>query len=108
MDKPTVDIYHHPNPEIKSFLMEDALIPPYVERFKSPLDETSHKTLKKLGFIGAQVVKDIMNVPGISEIRIKPKEIIIKKELSFSWDDLEAKIMNILGRALKRKQIKAV
>ena len=108
MKKPKIDIYHHPNPEIKSFLLEEDLIPPYVERFKSPLDENSRKTLNKLGFIGAQVVKDITDLAGIREIRIKPKELIVKKELSFSWADLEGRIRNILERALKRRQIKAV
>jgi len=101
-----VVIYHHPNGEIKSFLTPEEIFPPRVEYFKRPLDKDSEETLRSMGVIGAQVVKEIMAIPGVMEIRIKPKEIRMKKEVSFSWEDIEGKVLEILIRAIRRKQIR--
>jgi hypothetical protein len=56
-----------------------------------PLDKDSEKILKQLGSIGAQIVKETMAIPGVMEIRIKPKEIRLKKEGSSSWEKIEEK-----------------
>ena len=76
-----VVIYHHPNPEIKSFLTTEEIAPPRVETFKKPLEKNWENALDPLGVIGAQIVKEIMAIPGVMEIRIKPKEIRMKKEI---------------------------
>ena len=103
-----VVIYHHPNREIKSFLTSEEIVPPRVEYFKRPLDKDSEENLKYLGVIGVQIVKEIMAIPGVMEIRIKPKEIRMKKEPFFSWEDIEGKVLEILNRAIRRKQIRVV
>jgi len=103
-----VVIYHHPNREIKSFLIPEEIIPPRVEYFKRHLDKDSEETLKSLGVIGSQIVKEIMDIPGVMEIRIKPKEIRMKKEPSSFWEDIEGKVIEILNRAMRRKQIRIV
>ena len=103
-----VVIYHHPNREIKSFLTPEEIVPPRVEYFKRPLDKYSQEILNSLGVIGAQVVKEILNIPGVMEIRIKPKEIRMKKEVFSSWEDIEGKVLEILNRAIRRKQIRVV
>jgi hypothetical protein len=107
-DEKKVVIYHHPNPEIKSFLTTEEISAPRLEHFKRPLDNDSEGVLGELGLIGAQIVKDIMAIPGVMEIRIKPKEIRMKKERSSSWEDIEGRVLRILNRALRRKQIRAV
>jgi len=103
-----VVIYHHPNREIKSFLTPEEIFPLRVEYFKSPLDKDSEETLKSLDAIGAQAVKEIMAIPGVMEIRVKPKEIRMKKEMFFYWEDIEGKVLEILNRAIRRKQIRVV
>ena len=114
MDKVTriddngVEIYNHPNPEIKSFLTMVALSVPRVEIFKKPLDTEAQNSLSRLGLIASQIVKDIMAVPGVQEIHLKPKEIRIKKELSSSWGKIEKPVVEILKRALRRKKMKLV
>lgn len=107
MDK-RVRIYNHPNPEMKSFLATVEISAPRVEHFKKPLDKDSEKILNQLGIIGAQIVKEIMAIPGVMEIRIKPKEIRMKKEGSSSWEEIEEKVLEILNRAVRKKQIKVV
>jgi len=47
-------------------------------------------------------------IQDVNEIHIKPKEIRIKKEISSSWETIEKKVVEILTRALRRKQIKVV
>ena len=108
MSDSKVDIYVHPNPEIKSFTTMESISPPRVEHFTNPMNTLSEESLKQLGSIGSQIVKEVMAIPGVKEIRIKPKEIRMKKELNASWDDIEDKVCRILKRAIRKKEIKIV
>jgi hypothetical protein len=103
-----VKIYHHPNPEIKSFLTSIAISTPRVEKFKKPLEKEWENTLEPLGVIGAQVIKEILAIQEVREIHIKPKELRIRKEVSCSWEKIEGRIIEILMRALQRKQIRLI
>jgi hypothetical protein len=49
-----------------------------------------------------------MLIPGVKEMTIKPKEILIKKEISCSWEEIESPVTDILKRALRRKQFKVI
>ncbi len=75
-----IKIYHHPNPQIKSFLTDTEISVPRVEAFRQPLDSSNEDVLKQIGSIAGQIVRDIMSIPGVLEIRIKPKEIRMKKK----------------------------
>lgn len=109
MDEEKIEVYHHPNTEIRSFLTQQAMAPPRVEHFKKPMGGgESENALKQLGIIGAQIVRDIMAIPGVREIRIKPKEIRMIKEEWCAWDEIEAKVIEILRSALRRKKIKMI
>ncbi len=109
MQNPEIVIYKHPNPEMRSFLTTVEISAPRVERFRKPLNKDLKDDLKKqLGVIGAQIVNEIMLIPGINKMTIKPKEIIIKKEISYSWEEIESPVTDILKRALRRKQFKVV
>jgi hypothetical protein len=103
-----ITVYYHPNLEIRSYLTEEAISSLRVEHLKGPLTDETAKALNKLGLIGARVAKEILEIKGVSEIRMKPQEIWVKKTNSSSWDELERKILSIIGRALRRKKIRLV
>lgn len=108
MGEQKIVVYHHPNPEIKSFLTEEEISPPRVEYFRNPIGKESEISLERLGVIGSQIVKEIMQIPGVMEVRIKPKEIRMRKETISSWKQIEGKVLEILRRALRRKQLRVV
>ena len=108
MNKREISIYHHPNPEMKSFLTREDISAMRVEHFKGSPDNISDAALHSLGPIGSRVVKEIFKIPGIREIRIKPKEILVKKEGESLWADIEPLIIETLERSLRRKKIKVV
>jgi Scaffold protein Nfu/NifU N terminal len=108
MAEETIKIYHHPNSEIRSFLTQEDLFPPRVTLYKKPLNETTDENFKKMGAFSSQIVREIMSLSGVKEIRVKPKEIRMKKEENTSWDNIEEKVCRILDRALRKKQIKRV
>ena len=108
MAEQEIVIYDHPNREMKSFLTQVELSPPRLEHFKKPLDTESQAILAQLGLIGSQLVKEIMALPGVMSLRIKPKEIMVKKEVSASWEDIQDKILLILRRSLRKKGMKIV
>ena len=103
-----IDIYIHPNPEIRSFLTTQDVFPPRVEVFCPPLSDKDAPRLHALGIIGAQIIKDILSLPGIREVRIKPKEVRIIKVLSIDWEDIQERIVTSLTRALRKRQLKLV
>ena len=108
IDDAKVEIYNHPNPEIKSFLTTVEFSALRVEIFKKQLDKKWEGSLDQLPLIATQIVKDIMATPGVREIIIKPKEILMKKETSSSWEGIEKRVIEIITSALRRKQIKVV
>ena len=108
MDAEKIEIYHHPNPEIRSFLTQEDISPPLVEYFKKPFHQESENALGRLGVIGAQIVKEIMVIPGVKEIRIKPKEIRMRKEEWSAWEDIEGRVIEILKRSLRKKKIRVI
>ena len=108
MNSPKIVIYCHPNPEMKSFHVNEEISSHRVEHFQQPLNSDSEDTLSSLGNIGARVVKEMMAVPGIKKLSIKPKEVLIKKEEAFLWEDIEQKIIEIIQRAIRIKGIKVV
>jgi len=108
MKKPRVVIYNHPNSEIKSFLTPKEISAYKVECFRSPLKEDADENVRSLGLIGERVVREIMAINGVEEIYIKPKEVRMKKNPSISWQEIEEKIVTILNRALKRREIRII
>ena len=108
MPVPKIVIYKHPNPEFRSFLTTVEISPPRVEHFIKPIDNNSEGLLNRLGIIGSQIVIEIIAIPGVMELRINPKEILLKKELSSSWSEIEKPVIEILNRALRKKQIRII
>jgi hypothetical protein len=108
MAEQDIVIYKHPNPEMKSFLLSEEVSAPRVEHLKNPLSQEAKASLKSLGVLGAQIAEDILRIPGVAALQIKPKEIRVKKEASASWDDIQGKVLEILRSALRRKQMKIV
>lgn len=108
MENYTVEIYNHPNGEMKSFLLPEPILPPLVLQFKNPLPELSNNVLKDLGSIGERIVLEIIDIQGVDYIRVKPKEIQVRKMVSTSWDEIEGKIRNIIESAVRRSRMKRV
>jgi hypothetical protein len=108
MNDREVTIYHHPNPEIKSFLTAQDISAPRVEIFRPPLNEDADATFGRLGRIGANIVKEILTIPGVKEVHIKPKEVRLIKERASSWDDIEDQVVVIMKRALRRRRFRVV
>ena len=108
MAEGTINIYLHPNPEIRSFLTQEDLFPPRVLSYKKPLGEIADEDFKKMGVFVSQIIREIMALSGVKEIRVKPKEIRMTKDENASWDDMEARVCQILDRALRKKRIKRI
>lgn len=108
MTEPRVVVYRHPNSEIRSFLTSNEISTYKVEHFRNPLGEGSEEVLKGLGIIGERVAREIMAIPGVEEIYIKPKEVRMKKRHSSSWSGIEKKTIEVLKRALRRKEIRVI
>ncbi|MBW1978459.1 MAG: NifU N-terminal domain-containing protein [Deltaproteobacteria bacterium] len=84
------------------------ICPPLVEHFSKPFTARSEKTFKELGTVGAQIVKEIMAVPGVKSLEIRPKEVRVKKEPHVSWEQIEKKVFRILKSFMRRKSFRLV
>ncbi len=103
-----IRIYLHPNEENRSYLTSHAITKPRVEVFAPPLDVDPGGLAARLGTIGAQAVQELLAVPGVARIRIKPKEVRIQKSARASWDDMESDVLRILKRAVRKSRIRVV
>ena len=103
-----IEVYLHPNREIRSYLTMIEISTFRVEHFKKPFNGYTSDALITLGPMGSMIVKEILTLKGIQELHIKPKEIVIKKETQFSWEDIEKKVLKILNHAFRRKEIRVV
>ncbi len=105
MEDEDIRIYLHPNAENRSYLTSHAITKPRVEVFAPPLDVDPGDLAARLGTIGARTVQELLAVPGVARVRIKPKEVRIQKTTQASWDDLEGDILRILKRAVRKSRI---
>ena len=108
MNDRDIEIYHHPNPEMKSFITQEDISAMRVEHFKRPLEGIPEPSLHALGPIGSRVVREILSIHGIREIRIKPKELLVKKEGTANWDEISPIVIETLKRSLRRRQMRIV
>jgi len=108
MEEESIEVYLHPNPEIRSYLTHRAISPPRVGIFRNPLDEEARGALRTLGEIPARIVMDILSLPGVEEVHIKPKEIRVKKSITVTWETIQGPIIETLRRSLRRKGIRIV
>ncbi len=103
-----IKIYRHPNPEIISVILPEEISTYRVEFFKLPISRESKERMKALGKIAGIMTEEIMAIPGIKELHVKPDEIRVKKRPSFEWEDIEDKLARIIKRALLKKRIHLV
>jgi hypothetical protein len=101
----TPHIYRHPNREIISLLLPREISPYFVEIFTVPLIGDMEERIEGLGTIGSLMARELLQIPGIEQIHVKPKEIRLKKGKSFHWPEIEKKAVKIVERALRRKEI---
>lgn len=100
--------YEHPNPERRSYFTGEYISPPRGEVFRNPVTRDFEKRLQTLGAIGSQIVREALEISGVREIRIRPEEVLVTKEVSASWPSIENEIIRILRRALRKKRIQIV
>jgi hypothetical protein len=109
MKRDEIDIYHHPNKEIRSFITPVEIFPPRVQRIRKALQGDWKRTLDpSSGVLERQILRELLDLAGLEQITVKPKEIRLTKERSASWDEIEAAVLKILQRALIKKRIKAI
>ena len=108
MEKPDVRTYTHPNEEIRSYLTTDAITKPRVEAFEPPLLADPPRLVETMGTVGALTVQELLKVPGVAKLRIKPKEVRIQKARDASWSEMEPEILRIMERAVRKSRMRVV
>jgi hypothetical protein len=79
-----------------------------VGNYRAPFDSSEESLPVGLGFIESQMIRDIMAIPGIVKITVKPKEVKISKDITCRWDTIENAVINAIERAIMRKKIKII
>ncbi len=105
METRDVRVYAHPNTDIRSYLTSEDITRPRVEVFTSAVEGDPDQRISELGTIGAQTVRELMKLPGLAKIRIKPQEVRVQKVPHASWDDLEEEILRIMERAVRKSRM---
>ena len=101
-------VYEHPNPHIKSFFIPDPIWPARVEVFRALLPQSSREEMKGMGNICEHVVRELLDIPGVIELRTRPREMLLKKDQATSWENIVPQVLKILRRAIRKQQIHLV
>lgn len=109
MHHPDIEIYHHPNSHIRSYLTGTEISGYLVAFFEKPFTEGVPEDLeKRLGRIGTQLARELMGLGGVAAFHLKPKEIRIRKKTATPWETLEDRILEIVRRANRKSRIRLV
>ncbi len=70
------------------------------EIFKRPLRPRSNEYLKRVGKVGAELVRDIIAVPGVASVGIESYHLWVSKGHAFEWAEIESYVVNALKQAV--------
>jgi len=68
--------------------------------FKRPLRESSEKYLAQVGPLGAEIVRGLMRIKGITTVWIHPYSLQVTRARAYTWDELEPRICTVITRAI--------
>lgn len=97
-----VRVETHPNSEVRTYHPNFEISKAHIENFWRPVRPESKEYLKKLGRKGAVLVRRLLALSGVSEVTIKPYEVIVHKGLNFSWDDIEPKVLETIEMSMPK------
>lgn len=86
----------HPNSRGRTFHVNRVLSGSAIENFWRPLRDSSERILKTVGEPGANIVRSLLRLPGVTEIFIKPYELSVYISDVHDWDSLEPSVIRVL------------
>lgn len=87
-----------PNPQVLVFHVNRVISRAAIQDFWRPLRENSEQYLAKVGKKGAEIVRRVLRLPGVSEVFISPYELSVTIAGVYSWESLEPSILKVLCR----------
>ncbi|MCL5016506.1 MAG: NifU N-terminal domain-containing protein [Patescibacteria group bacterium] len=94
----SVTVCRFPNESIREYNVRVEISQSPRESFQRPLRDSSETYLTAVGEVGADLVRRLMAVPGVTEVAIYPYTVRITKAPSFSWEETEALVKKELYR----------
>ena len=99
MAKPRIAKELVPNPNVMVFHCTTRISRVHISSFTKPLEKYNQTELNKVGQIGADVVKKILAIQGVTELFINPYEISVSKAKLFDWVKIKPRIIKALRPA---------
>lgn len=103
--RPKLIVKSFPNKQIREYSMDVEICESRREEFYRPLRDSSENPLNRLGKVGKTMVKNIMSIPGVTEVTIDPYSLRIEIAEAFSWSDVEPLIVEAIARETGELQI---
>ena len=91
-----IRVESHPNSRVRDFHINRVVSQSVIEHFMRPLRDSSESYLTKVGDPGAEVVRSLMRLPGVTEIFIKPYVVGVHISDVHDWDSLEPSVLRVL------------
>jgi len=70
--------------------------------FWSPLELISKQRLMEMGKRGATLVKAVLTIPGVYKVEVYPDFIYVAKNVSYTWEIIEPRVIEALKKAFGR------
>lgn len=80
----------YPNDRMRGFATTFEISSSRFENFQRPLRLSSMEYLRKVGVDGGgELVRKLMQIPGVTEVSIRPYEATVEIAKAFSWTELD-------------------
>lgn len=103
--RPKLIIKSFPNKHIREYSLDVEICDARRETFYRPLRASSEDPLNRVGKVGKPMVKNIMSVPGVTEVSIEPYQLRVEIAEAFKWSDIEPLIIEAIARETGDVQI---
>ena len=97
-----VRVETHPNSDVRTYHPDFEVSKAHIENFWRPVRPESKEYLKKLGRKGAVLVRRLLALHGVAEVTIQPYQLMVKKGLNFSWDNIEPKVLETIEMSMPK------
>ena len=95
-----VKIKTYPNRFVRSFFTRNVISNSSIERFTRPLQAHSADDLNNVGKTGETIVRQLLKIPGVTEVSIHPYEVWVMIGDAFDWEEIEPAVAYHILKAL--------
>ena len=101
--KQRIVVHTFPNDCVRDF-NTTKLVSNSDQSFHRPLNKRSEKYLRRVGKLGARIVRQVIKISGVLKVSTSSYQIYVEISPAHNWDDLYDRILKIIAKEVFNKR----